>query len=470
MSKECLLKLRDAHVLQCLLVLIYVRSCESYFLVMKICMYVLLFALVLCLQWSETTCSTGDIDPAFRSCAWKCFEEYDCETHSKVYFTKLRSLMHNATSLIGPSKYIVQIRNNLVTALYHYSHSPTCIDTCQYDCSWNITQARRLARPVSLSQYKYHGHWVFLRPFGLQEACSAIFSLLNALPHVIQIAKQWDWGSLPKSRQDNALIQSCGWSKAYFFDAWLRPYPYVAFVTWLASALYHARRTMESHLLDLCMALLLLSYGLLLTFRRILGPLTFADTSIAAQKTTTKPRNDLRRTLSTIDQRLLSSVHFANQPQQIRTSLLLSFVAIGGFFLLWRLYAMCITRTIGYSEHMAVAIPLAGFSCAGWIIWALVAYDAQNIDAPTSQGHGLLFNWLPYGSSRSIRLKMLFFQLLFIAAAMMEIFDFPPWGGLLDAHAAWHACTVPLGFMWYSFLRADAAYLNEIGQTRRKLS
>jgi len=30
---------------------------------------------------------------------------------------------------------------------------------------------------------------------------------------------------------------------------------------------------------------------------------------------------------------------------------------------------------------------------------------------------------------------------------MMEIFDFPPWASLLDAHATWHACTVPLGFM-----------------------
>jgi hypothetical protein len=42
-------------------------------------------------------------------------------------------------------------------------------------------------------------------------------------------------------------------------------------------------------------------------------------------------------------------------------------------------------------------------------------------------------------------------------AALMEIFDFPPFFGLFDAHSLWHACTVPLGFFWYQFLRVDAS-------------
>jgi hypothetical protein len=39
-----------------------------------------------------------------------------------------------------------------------------------------------------------------------------------------------------------------------------------------------------------------------------------------------------------------------------------------------------------------------------------------------------------------------------------QVFDFPPWRNLIDAHAVWHAGTIPLAYLWYSFLTDDAAY------------
>ncbi|KAI0303347.1 Per1-like protein [Multifurca ochricompacta] len=42
------------------------------------------------------------------------------------------------------------------------------------------------------------------------------------------------------------------------------------------------------------------------------------------------------------------------------------------------------------------------------------------------------------------------------AATALELFDFPPWGRVLDAHALWHLATVPLAVMWYDFLLMDA--------------
>ncbi|CAN0475300.1 unnamed protein product, partial [Phaeothamnion confervicola] len=46
--------------------------------------------------------------------------------------------------------------------------------------------------------------------------------------------------------------------------------------------------------------------------------------------------------------------------------------------------------------------------------------------------------------------------LLFHCAALLEVYDFAPrWGRLVDAHAVWHAATVPLGFWWYRFLALD---------------
>jgi len=43
-----------------------------------------------------------------------------------------------------------------------------------------------------------------------------------------------------------------------------------------------------------------------------------------------------------------------------------------------------------------------------------------------------------------------------LLASSAELFDFPPLGGLLDAHALWHALTPPLSFLFYWFLIADA--------------
>lgn len=41
-------------------------------------------------------------------------------------------------------------------------------------------------------------------------------------------------------------------------------------------------------------------------------------------------------------------------------------------------------------------------------------------------------------------------------ASALELFDFPPWRRVLDAHALWHAATAPLAVTWYWFLVEDA--------------
>jgi len=54
-------------------------------------------------------------------------------------------------------------------------------------------------------------------------------------------------------------------------------------------------------------------------------------------------------------------------------------------------------------------------------------------------------------------LKVIKFQMMLSLAATFEIFDFPPFFLLIDAHAVWHLLTIFLGFYWYSFLEDDAA-------------
>ncbi|KAG8192357.1 hypothetical protein JTE90_029091 [Oedothorax gibbosus] len=43
---------------------------------------------------------------------------------------------------------------------------------------------------------------------------------------------------------------------------------------------------------------------------------------------------------------------------------------------------------------------------------------------------------------------------------LLELCDFPPWKFMIDAHALWHLGTVPVPFLWYSFLTEDC--LNEM--------
>ncbi|KAM1332335.1 hypothetical protein FF1_008404 [Malus domestica] len=53
-------------------------------------------------------------------------------------------------------------------------------------------------------------------------------------------------------------------------------------------------------------------------------------------------------------------------------------------------------------------------------------------------------------------------------AMLLEIYDFPPYYGFLDAHAAWHATTIPLTYIWWSFIRDDAEFVasNQVKRLR----
>ncbi|CAN6992325.1 unnamed protein product [Brassica oleracea var. botrytis] len=43
-------------------------------------------------------------------------------------------------------------------------------------------------------------------------------------------------------------------------------------------------------------------------------------------------------------------------------------------------------------------------------------------------------------------------------AMLLEIYDFPPYGGYFDAHSIWHLATVPAAILWWSFIRDDAEF------------
>jgi len=72
--------------------------------------------------------------------------------------------------------------------------------------------------------------------------------------------------------------------------------------------------------------------------------------------------------------------------------------------------------------------------------------------------HAILAIWGGVSQHPS-RWKLRFVVLISGLAMSLQIYDFPPYEGLLDTQALRHAITVPLTYLWWSFVRDDAAFL-----------
>ncbi|CAM9250123.1 unnamed protein product, partial [Ectocarpus fasciculatus] len=89
--------------------------------------------------------------------------------------------------------------------------------------------------------------------------------------------------------------------------------------------------------------------------------------------------------------------------------------------------------TIPFQDHMNLSIGLSVLHAVSWLLF------------------------ICFSNSRS-KLFCLLCQAWFGAASLLELYDFPPYMGILDAHALWHAATIPLGFLWFRFWIQDAEY------------
>ncbi|KAJ2034965.1 hypothetical protein H4S03_004633 [Coemansia sp. S3946] len=81
-------------------------------------------------------------------------------------------------------------------------------------------------------------------------------------------------------------------------------------------------------------------------------------------------------------------------------------------------------------------------------IWFVVSYQAFRNGQP--------FWWKPAA-----------LMLLMDLAFSLEAFDFPPFLEALDAHALWHAATIPIITQWYDYLGKDAKWDLHLEQQRK---
>lgn len=188
----------------------------------------------------------------------------------------------------------------------------------------------------------------------------------------------------------------------YFMRPHLAFYPYVALMAWLSSAIFHAKKTRRSTWIDYSAALVFLAHGLWLTLRRVAG--------------------EEGRTTANI---------------------------VGACFALWLVRRLGDMQRdlISFDTHMHTCIAIAVCTITLWLLWLFLGGGGGG-----NVVGGKKVRQLPHPLNR---FRCLACQVAFAAASMLELFDFPPIWGILDAHSLWHLATVPLGFQWYEFWRQD---------------
>ncbi|KAL6919969.1 hypothetical protein FSST1_003995 [Fusarium sambucinum] len=102
-----------------------------------------------------------------------------------------------------------------------------------------------------------------------------------------------------------------------------------------------------------------------------------------------------------------------------------------------------------------------------FIRWDYTYNMAANVAAGIVQN--VLWTWFSfnrYRESRRIWAAWPGFVVAWLIFAMsMELFDFPPWLGCVDAHSLWHLMTIGPTILWYNFLVKDAQ--DDIARSQR---
>lgn len=403
---------------------------------------VLLFILLALLMPTNTQASQGDRSPEYIKCVDSC---------------KLDSCF------VGPEWDDGTAHATRIPLMLRLT-GWTCIDDCKYHCThrltneaydrvikirqdsvhlveaeaaragWSTSERRRkteelvtlrlsVLRPVQKQMVQFHGKWVFIRFLGAQEPLSVLFSLANLHVHFRALS------TLRKQVPDVYPLKLI-----YILHALM------SCSAWFWSAIFHTRDRNWTEKLDYFAAGSVILGGWFVAVCRLLrlGPDTRAFNVLLKG----------------------CGVAFA---------LHVLYLSIGRF---------------DYSYNMKVNIFFGLFQSAMWLVYSvrphLFSHLAAKLDRfntsrlrnlPNSPAmHGSAFHSTngsppapvsaplspPPSSNRKSKRQLQKIILFLILASCLEVFDFPPIARALDAHALWHAATVPLAAMWYHWLVEDA--------------
>jgi len=111
------------------------------------------------------------------------------------------------------------------------------------------------------------------------------------------------------------------------------------------------------------------------------------------------------------------------------------------------------------AARVMVAAPIIAFVTTHILYLNLYKFDyGLNMIVCVVIGVLQLIIWAVWGlvTKHPARYKLWTVILATALAMLLEIFDFPPVWGIFDAHSIWHAATLPITYLWWSFIKDDA--------------
>lgn len=100
-----------------------------------------------------------------------------------------------------------------------------------------------------------------------------------------------------------------------------------------------------------------------------------------------------------------------------------------------------------------------------WILWTntnvflcVILFSGLHLIVGMAMGIAQVLLWVVWSglTSHPSRLKLWMVMFGGALAKLLEIYEFPPYYGYVDSHALSHALTIPLTFLWWSFIKDDA--------------
>uniref|UniRef100_A0A7S0E205 Post-GPI attachment to proteins factor 3 n=1 Tax=Hanusia phi TaxID=3032 RepID=A0A7S0E205_9CRYP len=295
---------------------------------------------------------------------------------------------HCLTSCLRACLQQTDLQLSLALKFLKWDKEEDCAYRCVHTClSVGVENGGRI--------WKYQGKWPHTRFLGIQEPASALFSLFNAVSHVLGLLLLFDTRKTiaQANNRQGALSDVIRHVNRVMSMSrlWI--------CAWIGSMVFHSRDNWATERLDYYLGNVAMTWMAYTAVMRV----------------------------------VLSS----NTVKWLGIQRLLQMSFFGGILA----HMMSGWNRMNYSQNMRVMIALMIANSCAWL-------------------------------SVCISIKQSFVRLFYLstvltyAAGALEIFDFPPMFGFLDAHAVWHLTTPYLSWMFYRFLALDALALVEHKQRR----
>jgi hypothetical protein len=128
----------------------------------------------------------------------------------------------------------------------------------------------------------------------------------------------------------------------------------------------------------------------------------------------------------------------------LRNRLLVPWSLLCGLLFVVHVTYLSLLPKFDYGWNMKVNIVIGLTYSFLWITYSLSSPPFQR------------FQGMPNSYRPSYIWKPAALGIAMICAALLEVFDFPPWRRIIDAHSLWHLATVPIIIGWYDFLLDDS--------------